>query len=88
MTDNSEPKNGDLRLNGVTKQMECFVDGDWQIFNNDSIVVELTPDVTEVINWSKEQEITKLSEEHSSVFRSVNQLDTIVTLLQNQDEGK
>jgi hypothetical protein len=88
MTDNSEPKNGDLRLNGVTEQMECFVDGDWQIFNNDSIVVELTPDVTEVINWSKEQEITKLSEEHSSVFRSVNQLDTIVTLLQNQDEGK
>jgi hypothetical protein len=89
----NKPNDGDVRYNGVTQKTECWNNGAWIPLSSGHVTVELTPDVTEVIDWAKQKMtqdrmIKELAKNHPSVASAVNQLDTLVSLLKNQDESK
>jgi hypothetical protein len=87
------PNQGDVRYNGATQKTECWNNGAWIPLSSGHVTVELTPDVTEVIDWAKkkmvqDRMIEELAKNNPSVASAVNQLDTLVSLLKNQDESK
>lgn len=91
MKDNTELKPGDIRYNGVINKLECWDGLTWIPVSSGDVTVELTPDVQEVLNWAKnkmqdEKQIKELAEKHPSVASAVNQLDTIVKLLQDGEK--
>jgi hypothetical protein len=91
MNNNKTPVEGDVRFNGTTGKLECWVNNYWQPVSSGDVTVELTPDVQQVLNWAKdkmsqEQHIKELAEQHPSIASAVNQLDTLVSLLQDQSK--
>lgn len=90
MNNDKTPTNGEVRFNGTTGKLECWVGGSWMPVSSGDVTVELTPDVQQVLDWAKnkmdqERHIKELAENHPSIANAVNQLDTLVALLQNND---
>ena len=84
--------NSNIRFNETTGKLEYHTEHAWIPISNGPVTVELSSEVRDILDWCKnkmkhEQMIQELSNKYPSVRNSVEQLDTLVALLQDTKNG-